>query len=397
MRLPPAVLALSIAVVPPLLAQQAPVRGIVFADANGNGVRDAGERGLPRVVVSNQDAVVTTDSTGAFSIAPGPTGVVFVSVPDGYRAVGAFWRSTAEPGTSRDFALRLVPRVTEFSFVHGSDTHVAPRNVDRTRRFRTLVDSIHPAFALIAGDLIFDAMSQNDSVANALYNLFVTEAKQFTTPIWTVPGNHENFGIIHSRWNIPKTHPLYGRGMYRHYLGPDYYSFTYGGIHFVGLNSVSMDDSAYYGNIDSLQLAWLQRDLAEVPRTTPVVTFNHIPLVSAWENFTGYVDLPPVSSVGRINGKLTFRHVVSNTPQLIDLLDGRPFPLALGAHIHEAERLNYEIVGKKIRFEQSAAIVGGGQLGTMTFPSGFTLYTVRNGQIDAGRFIPLTMPNATTP
>jgi hypothetical protein len=397
MRLLVALLALSIGSVPPLRAQDSSVRGIVFADANGNGVRDRGERGLPGVVVSNQDAVVTTDSSGAFGIAAGTSGIVFLSVPDGYRAVGSFWRSTSDPVASRDFALRPVPRVSEFTFVHASDTHIAPAVVQRTRRFRALVDSLHPAFALIAGDLVRDAMSQPESLATSYYDLFVAEARQFTTPLWTVPGNHENFGIIRSRWNIPRTHRLYGRGMYRHYLGPDYYSFTWGGVHFVGLNSVSMDDSAYYGYVDSVQMAWLERDLSQIPRTMPVVTFNHIPLVSAFESLIGYVDLPPVSSVGRINGKLTFRHTVSNVVQVMDMLSDRPYPLALGAHIHAGERLVYEISGRRTRFEQCAAIVGPGQLGTMTFPSGFTLYTVRNGEIDAGRFIPLTMESSATP
>ena len=52
--------------------------------------------------------------------------------------------------------------------------------------------------------------------------------------------------------------------MYRQHRGPDYYSFTYGGVHFVALNTLMTDDSAYYGRVDSLQLAWLRRDLAMI-------------------------------------------------------------------------------------------------------------------------------------
>jgi hypothetical protein len=312
-------------------------------------------------------------------------------VPDGYRAVGAFWRSTAAQTGSMDFALQQVPRVTEFTFVHASDTHIAPNVVQRTQRLRTLVDSLHPAFALIAGDLIRDAMSQSDSLSRSYYELFQTEAQKFTTPLWTVPGNHENFGIIHTRWNIPKTHPLYGRGMYHHYFGPDYYSVTYGGVHFIGLNSVSMDDSAYYGEIDSVQMAWLRRDLAHVPAAMPIVTFNHIPFVSAWEHYTGYIDLPPVSSVMMLHGKPAFRHTVTNVSEVMDLFAGHEYPLALGAHIHTGEKLVFESLGRKTRFEQSAAIIGPNRVGTLTFHSGFTLYTVRNGKIDAGQFIPLNI------
>ena len=62
------------------------VSGDVYLDANANGRRDAGERGLPRVAVSNQHDVVATDSSGRFSLPGAGTGVVFVSVPEGYRA-----------------------------------------------------------------------------------------------------------------------------------------------------------------------------------------------------------------------------------------------------------------------------------------------------------------------
>ena len=55
---------------------------------------------------------------------------------------------------------------------------------------------------------------------------------------YAVPGNHDHFGIIQSRSHVPETHPLYNRGMYRHYLGPEYYSFNYGGLHFIGLDTV---------------------------------------------------------------------------------------------------------------------------------------------------------------
>ena len=48
-----------------------------------------------------------------------------------------------------------------------------------------------------------------------------------------VPGNHDHYGIIRSRSHADSANPLYDRGMYRQYLGPDYYSFTYGGVHLI--------------------------------------------------------------------------------------------------------------------------------------------------------------------
>jgi hypothetical protein len=86
----------------------------MFDDRNGNRARDPGERPIPGVVISN---------------------------------------------------LRDVART--FSFIHASDTHIAPENVDRTRRLRQLVDSIRPDFTLFTGDLIRDAMSQQEPLSRA--------------------------------------------------------------------------------------------------------------------------------------------------------------------------------------------------------------------------------------
>jgi 3',5'-cyclic AMP phosphodiesterase CpdA len=387
-----------------LRAQQAPIRGTVFLDANANGTRDAGERGIRGVVVSNQVDVVVTDSAGAYTLRASPTGIIFVSVPDGYRAVGTFWHSAAAPAI--DFPLSTVPRVTSFTFVAGSDPHIAPANVERTRKFRTMVDSIRPAFALLAGDLIRDAMSQTEQLSRSYFDLFMTETRTFATPLWMVPGNHDHFGIIPGRLRVDSAtgtfrvdstlprrdqtkHPLYNRGMYRSYLGPDYYSFTYGGVHFIGLNTQSADDSAYYGDVDSLQLAWLERDLEQVPDSMPVVTFNHIPLVTGWMTLSGYLDIPFVTPLMRKNGVLQFRHSVGNNVAVLDVLRKRRHVLAIGAHNHAAEKLTFQTLGLVTRFEQTAAIVGPGQLGTMGIQSGFTVYRVRNGVIDEGTFVRL--------
>jgi hypothetical protein len=46
----------------------------------------------------------------------------------------------------------------------------------------------------------------------------------------------------------------------------------------------------------------------------------------------------------------------------------------------------------QLRSEVSAAIVGGNEVGPLILPSGFTLYTVRDGKIDAGQFLRLDPP-----
>lgn len=372
----------------PGTAQQADVRGTVFLDKNANGTRDSGEPGVAGVVVSDQAAAVRTDASGAFHLPGGRGyGLVSISVPDGYRSVGPFWQRANQ--ASLAFAVRAQPSPRAFTFIHASDTHLDSASLPRMRRMEALIDSIRPDFVLITGDLVRDALRVSDTVATARYELYLREQARISRPVWTVPGNHEIFGIERQRSHVSPDHPLYARGMYHHYLGPDYYSFNYGGIHFVGLDTEDFDDQWYYGHVDSLQLAWLQQDLALVPPATPVVTFNHIPFITAAEMINGYTDEPPAPTLITVAGTTTFRHVVSNAGALLALLRGHPFPLALGGHIHMRESLVYALDGAPTRFEQAAAVVGPSEAAGLHFSSGITVYTVKAGVIGTGQFIAL--------
>ncbi len=369
-------------------APTAEVSGVVFDDTNRNGTRDAGERGVAGVAVSNQDAVVTTDASGSFRLPGTGTGVVFVSAPNGYRAVGPWWRQ-ADSVSPLSFALTTDQPSAELTFVHASDTHISPASLPRTQRLRALVDSIAPGLLLITGDLVRDALRVGEAEATGYYELFAKERTAFRTPVFTVPGNHENFGIERDTSHVPATHPLYGRAMYRHYFGPDYYSFTRGGVHFVGLNTVDIDDQRYYGHVDSLQLAWLERDVALVPATMPIVTFDHIPFFTTIEGLNGYNDRPPAPSLITVKGRTVYRHSVSNAGDVLAILRKHRHVLALGGHMHATERIEYEMAGVRTRFNQVSAVVGNSQGAGLESISGVTLYRVKNGEIDSGRFIPL--------
>jgi len=364
------------------------ISGHVFEDRNSNGRQDAGEPGLGAVVVSDQEQVAITTNDGSYRLtSANPTGVVFVSMPARYRAVSTFWSPVPAAGGNVDFALRPSAEPDELTFIHASDTHISAASRPRTKRLRALIDSIRPAFVIISGDLVRDALRVNEAEATGYYTMFQEELSQLTVPLWTVPGNHENFGIERQKSGVEKSHPLYGRAMYRHFRGPDYYSFNAGGVHFVGLNSVDIDDMWYYGHIDSVQVEWLTRDLAAVPPQTPVVTFNHIPFFTAVETINGYMDSPPAPSVITVGGKSAFRHSVSNAAEVLARVGKHPYPLALGGHMHVREALRY--AGVDTRFDQAAAIVGPSEGGGLSFPSGISVYHVRHGRIGEATFVPL--------
>lgn len=360
--------------------------GFVFLDRNGNGARDPGERGIGGVAVSDQDTVVLTDGRGGYRMSSGRGhGIVFVSVPSGYRAVGPFWKT----GDSASFALAGVRGARSFRFIHASDPHISEQSAPRTRMLRERAAAARAAFVLISGDLVRDALRVGETEATGYYEIFSRERKAFDQPVFTVPGNHEIFGIETDKSGVPPSHPLFGRAMYRHYFGPDYYSFNYGGIHFVGLNSVDISGSSYHGSVDSLQLAWLARDLAAIPVDMPVVTFNHIPFYTLAEQRNGVDTASVAPTLIRVRGRLQLRHTVANASDVLAVLARRRHVLALGGHVHSAERIDFGWDGIPTRFRNAAAVVASTTSAGRVFPSGYTIYTVRDGVIDDGAFVRL--------
>jgi 3',5'-cyclic AMP phosphodiesterase CpdA len=251
------------------------------------------------------------------------------------------------------------------------------------------VESKRPAFVLITGDLVRDALRVGEAEARGYYDMLTSELARFPVPVFVVPGNHDIFGIERQQSLVARDHPLYGRAMCRRYTGPEYYSFNWGGIHFLGLDTVDYDDLWYYGHIDQAQLDWVARDLKQIPSAMPVVTFNHIPFASAVERLSPYTEDPPAPTLIRIGGRMQFRHVVSNLSDLLERLGGHRLEIALGGHLHASESLALDTTAGRVRFHQAAAVVGPQDMPGVQFVSGVTLYSARDGHVDDGVFLPL--------
>jgi hypothetical protein len=366
------------------------ISGTVFGDTNGNGIKDKNEAGIKGVAVSDQVNVVVTDTNGAYQLPNSKGfGLVFVSTPQGYKPVKSYYQKVDESqGTAQaDFALSKIASPVQFKFIHASDTHISDKSLDRFTKFRALVDSVKPDFILITGDLIRDALRVSEKEATSLYEMYKTESQKISQPVWSAPGNHEIFGIERHLSLISQQHPLYGRKMFRHYLGPDYFSFNYGGFHFVALNSLEFEDLWYYGSIDSVQREWLKKDLAAVPASMPVITFQHVPFISGELSISGFTANGPGRTLELERGELKFRHVVSNAHEIIQVLRSHPFPLALGGHHHTRQLFFLETEGQQTRFEQSAAVVGPVEGDGFKMPSGITVYSVKDGKVDDGTFV----------
>jgi Calcineurin-like phosphoesterase/N terminal of Calcineurin-like phosphoesterase len=375
----------------PALAQNssdrpAAISGFVFVDNNHNGIPDKGEEGIAGVVISDQVNVVRTDDKGYYRIDHlAGNGFVFISMPDGYKSESLFWQLAVKEEIN--FPLTRSSNPVSFTFIQASDTHISEKTMDRMQKFRSIVDSVKPDFVIITGDLVKDALRVPEKEARGYYELFRQEIGKLTTPVWCIPGNHEIFGIERHLSLVSTQNPLYGRKMYHYYFGPDYYSFNYGGFHFIGLNSVEFDDLWYYGRVDSTQIEWLKRDVATVNPSTPIITFQHIPFFSGGFSMSTYEETGPMQSLVREHGVLQYRQIVSNAREVLAILNGHNYPLALAGHYHFQQKFSLE--GVQTRFEQTAAVIGPSEIGYLKMPSGVTLYRVSKGMIDGGTFIRL--------
>lgn len=373
-----------------LWSQPTVVQGTVFSDANGNGMQDNQEIGLAGVVVSDQNQVTRTDVNGHYTLSSDfPYHTIQITLPNGY--LGKFWYPVSD---QVNFALTPTGPQDHYIFVHASDCHVDSLNLPRMARFRTLLDSIQPAFVLMSGDLVRDALRVTEPVARGYYELYMEQIGLIPYPVFSGVGNHELFGIERDKSLVSASHPLYGKNMFRHYLGPDYYAFNYGGIHFISVDAMEYQNLFYYGGIDTLQLSWLNRELAATSGNPSVITFNHIPLVSGGFSFQAFDEDDYYGpNIMRVDGKLRHRHIVADYDALRKVIGNHPYPLALSGHYHAAQSASFELSGTQ--FRQTSALTRPDRFTFHDFEirSGFTVYEVDHGAIIRSTFVPLNLPD----
>ncbi len=247
------------------------VSGVVYADANGNGQRDTGEKGVSGVSVSDGAITTETDGDGHYTldldVQRRVTNIVYVSKPAGY-AVGTDQYKTprfyqdlgqlADGATAEaNFALRPDPasKRGDFTFANVADTHVNPNMATQLAQINETAQDL--AFVQVSGDL-----TNNATDAEFQYYRNATAASKL--PVWPAVGNHEYFN---------GGEPTYAARIenYRRYVGPEWYSFGHGDRHFVVLEN---NGAAPFEE----QEAWLQQDLEAHAEGKRVVVLMHQPM-----------------------------------------------------------------------------------------------------------------------
>ena len=271
--------------------QPTPVTGAVFEDANGNGRRDTGERGLGGVAVSNQHEVVQTAADGTYTL---PRTGYWRRVrqrarwlPDGRTLLADRPLSGAREPV--DFALRPHATQPTFTFIHASDTHVSKQSAPRCSSCAHRGCAASRFRARHRRSRARRASRRRGRGARATTS-FIRGVGRFPVPVWSVPGNHENFGIERHLSLVSPAHPLYGKGMYR--------SAPRAELLLVHLWRRAFRRPRLGRHRRPLVLRPRRFDSACVapggpaplPPGMPVVTFNHIPFVSAVDAVSGYRD-----------------------------------------------------------------------------------------------------------
>jgi 3',5'-cyclic-AMP phosphodiesterase len=191
-----------------------------------------------------------------------------------WAGTGLLWVSTKGVVSSRPIAAAEAAEADarSFSFVQISDTHIGFKgqaNGDAVATLQQVVDRVNalrpaPAFVLHTGD------QTHGQKAGAFETVAEVLKGMKTERVFYVPGEHDVF--------LDGGKEYFGRYGGGTVDGRGWQSFDHKGTHFVGLVNVLSYKGEGAGALGEDQIAWLEKDLAPLASSTPVIVFAHVPL-----------------------------------------------------------------------------------------------------------------------
>lgn len=190
-----------------------------------------------------------------------------------WAGTGALWAMSG--GVARSTMLggkgAAANPAASFTFLQLSDSHVGfakPANPDARATYREAVSKViampeKPDFIIHTGDITQFSRDQEFDDADQIL-------KEAGIQTFHVPGEHDMLDEGNGKAFLAR----YGKGS----KGAGWFSFDHKGVHFVGLVNVADLKPGGAGRLGAEQIAWLAKDLAGRPSSTPIVIFAHIPL-----------------------------------------------------------------------------------------------------------------------
>lgn len=230
--------------------------------------------------------------------------------------------------------------------VHITDTHLRTDSASKTA-FARCLDKIQkqerPDLIFQGGDIVMDALSLDKIQVQAQFDLADRMLRDhLSAPIYHCLGNHDVWGWNRMDRPAISRDPRFGKGWWLEWTGyqAPYYSFDRFGWHFIFLDSIYPGRiRGYTGKLDEVQFAWLEADLAKLPRETPVCVVSHIPFLCVSAQFFG----PSELSGHRWEVSGTLMHL--DARRIKDLFLKYPnVKLCLSGHIHMNSHVRYNDV-----------------------------------------------------
>jgi hypothetical protein len=295
------------------------------------GIVSSAGTGIAGVVVSDGDQVTTTNKEGIYQLKSAQArGNVFISIPGGYEvpSEGVLpqfhykLRSAANVVERADFTLTKVAGQDNHKVFMLGDMHLANRTNDAKQftQFTSDLSSYMSSnngvkmYGITLGDMTWDIYWYDNKFYFPEYlNTVNTQLKGLQ--IFHTMGNHDN--------DYKAKNDFDAGTQYRNYIGPAYYSFNIGKVHYVVMDDIDCNgydgttSRNYVKNLSADQLDWLEKDLSYVDKSTPLVIAMHAQVFY------------PTST----NGVFKIDHDATNTQNLFNILKDRKVHFVTG-HTH---------------------------------------------------------------
>ncbi len=285
---------------------------------------------VENVVVSDGVEVTLTNEEGIYQLKSAKKqGFVFISIPGGYEVSSKgvlpqfFYRLKGTPNVVErvDFSLKKVTNQDDYKVFMLGDMHLANRTSD-LKQFAEFTTDLtnymnshkgNKMYAIALGDMTWELYWYEKNFSFPQYlNAVNTQLKDLQ--IFHVMGNHDN--------DYKGTSDFTAEIQYRDLIAPTYYSFNIGKVHYVVIDNIDCSNydgttsRKYEKRISSEQLAWLQKDLSHVDKSTPVIVATHAQIF--YPTTTGF----------------KYDHDVTNTTTLFNILAGYEVHFVTG-HTHQ--------------------------------------------------------------
>lgn len=266
--------------------------GRVFLDLDNDKKFTDADQPFVNVRVSDGKKIVTTDEKGRWELPVTEDAVYFLIKPSGYQSsldednLPKFYylhkpngspklkfagsRPTGPLPESIDFPLYRNEEPEDFKILLFGDPQ--PRNkqeVDYAAHdvISELIGDRSATFGVTLGDIAFDNLDTLRPFNQAVAMIGI--------PWHNVLGNHDLNLDGGSRKHINET--------FESIYGPTYYSFDYGQVHFVVLDTIDWGEvngrQRYVPRFGERQVEFLKNDLAAIPDSQMVVLLMHVPIL----------------------------------------------------------------------------------------------------------------------